>query len=392
MRSARPWIIALTVVAIALLLLLNIRPPVEQAATHESITQSSATLSDSTDSLRTDTRTAFPESNLLSALATVCADNEVVDPDEGWSDTDLTTRRYVFDEIQSKTSDRLSASTDAEHLLVAALLEEHSPTRIELLNRAIARDPADPILLWNAVRLCSELDDRAACPLEEWQRRLVEVDGQNSETWIRVATNRYSAGDRTGALEALQRASTAAESRIFWPDLVEAFERGYVAAADLEFSQRAAMAFGDAASQLPRFSPALNMCRDESEIDEIWAYSCLAYGELLENVGKTEIGVSLGQSFQILAWEALGDDLKAAEVRQRQDARRQEMLSNSRNREYNRMVERIFFSDPALFSAYLMAVRSNGEIEARRRMYSEVERLLELRPDLACEPPRPDAQ
>ncbi len=390
MRSTRKWFIVIIVAVVGLLLLAKTQSPTDRTDQAAEPTPGSI---DATPIATPDSKpTQIPEADLISAFTTVCAEDNVNNPDDQWPQADLTARRYAYDEIQAKTSDRLSSSSNPEHLHVAALLEEYPPARIALLDRAISQDSSDAFLLWSAVRICSELDDRADCRLEEWQQRLIEIDGQNSESWVRVATNRYAAGDKAGALEAMQHASTAAESRIYWTEAVETLERGYAAATDLEFSQRALMAFGVAASQLPSFAPALNMCREESADNEVWAYTCLAYGELAENLGKTEIGVSIGQSFQILASEGLGDEQKAATVRLRQDARRDEMINDISNREYNAMIERVFFSDPTLFSAYLMAVRSDGEIEAQRNINSQIERLLEQRPELACESLLPDAQ
>jgi len=165
--------------------------------------------------------------------------------------------------------------------------------------------------------------------------------------------------------------------------MIEMIERGFAAGSDYAFAERAGMAIGFAASELPSYGDYVTMCEEQSAQSVDWAYACLAYGELVENQGKTEMGVSIGRSLQKLALEALGDLEKAAEVEQRIQARRQERLDSIKD--FNSATARLVFSNPTLFSAYLAAIRSDGEEIAQRRIAAEIERLLEQRPELACE-------
>ena len=220
------------------------------------------------------------------------------------------------------------------------------------------------------------------CPLRDWERLLIAVDGQNSESWIRVAANRYAANEYDEALEAMRHASTAAESRAYWTEMIETIERGFAAGSDFGFPERAAMAFGFAASELPRYGDYVKMCEERSAQSVDWAYACLTYGELLEGQGKTDMGVSIARSIQQLALEGLGEIERSAEVQQRIEARRQERLNSIKA--HNPAVERLIFSNPTLFSAYLAAVRSEGEENARRRIGIEIERLLKQQPELGC--------
>ena len=73
----------------------------------------------------------------------------------------------------------------------------------------------------------------------------------------------------------------------------------------------------------------------------------------------------------------------AAEVQRRIETRRQESLDSIKD--YNPAVERLIFSNPTLFSAYLAAIKSEGEEAARRKIAMEIERLIEQQPDLLCE-------
>lgn len=76
--------------------------------------------------------------------------------------------------------------------------------------------------------------------------------------------------------------------------------------------------------------------------------------------------------------------LRLAAVDRRQKARQQEMLASAKNN--YALAERVFISNPSMFSAYLAAVRTYGESGARVRLTEETSRLLQQQPELACAP------
>jgi hypothetical protein len=186
------------------------------------------------------------------------------------------------------------------------------------------------------------------------------------------------------ALDALSHERTSAETRAYWTETIEMIERGFAAASDFSFPQRAGMAFGLAASELPAYRDYVAMCKEQSATSVEWAYACLAYGERVENQGKTQMGVGIAQAIQMLALEALGDADKLAEVEQRRQENRQKMLDSAGD-EYA-VAELLMISNPAGFSAYLAAVRTHGESGARVYLATETRRLLQEQPELACVP------
>ena len=326
----------------------------------------------------------FPEAELRSALTEVCFAHVADSADGEWTQEKNQAQTEAFNALKQSLSERLSVSPSAEHLHLAALLEDDPASRFELLDAAISRSSSDPFLMWGAVQICSETIETMPCPLRDWERLLIALDGQNSESWVRVAANRYAASDYDAALAAMRHASTAAESRAYWTEMIEMIERGFAAGSDFGFPERAGMAFGFAASELPRYGDYVGMCEERSAQSVDWAYACLAYGELVENQGKTEMGASIARSIQKLAFEGLGEVEKAAEVRQRIETRRQERLDSIKD--HNPNIERLIFSNPTVFTAYLAAIRSEGEEAARRKITTQIERLLEQQPELACEP------
>jgi hypothetical protein len=325
----------------------------------------------------------LPEDDLRSALTDVCSSTAAEPADSAWTQEEIQRQIGAFNEQKRVLSKSLAASSVAEHLHVAAMLEDDPTRRFELLDDAVSQSPSDPFLMWGAVHICSQSIETTPCPLQEWERTLVAVDRQNSEAWIRVAANKYAASEYGAALEALRYASSAAVSNSYWTETIEMIERGIAAAGDFGFPERASMAFGIAASELPRYGDYTRMCEERSANSVDWSYACLAYGELVESQGKTEIDVSIARDIQRLALESLGEVERAAEVQQRIDARRQERLDSFKD--YDPNVERLIFSNSNLFTAYLAAIRSVGEEAAWRQMTKEIERLIEQWPELACD-------
>ncbi len=327
----------------------------------------------------------FPEGELRSSLIKLCSGERGPSKNEERTAEEIQAETETLNELMQNISDRLSVSPSTEHLHVAALLEDDSRSRIELLHRAISQSPNEPFLMWSAVRICTEESDATACDLADWERQLLMIDGQNSESWLRVAANRYKAGETDAALEAMRQAATAAETRIYLTETIEMIERGFTAAgSDYTFAERARMAFGIAATKLQRDDDYTTMCKAQSLRSADWAYTCLGYGELAENQGKTDISVTIGRAIQKLALEALGEEDKLAAVKARQQAFRQERLDDI-GEDYA-IIERLMFSNPTIFSAYLAAIRTHGEAGARAYLADETRRLLREHPELACEP------
>ena len=226
----------------------------------------------------------FSAAELRSALTEVCSTNDRESVDENWTQEEIRAQVDAFNELKRSLSDSLSESAVAEHLHVAALFEHDSVRRVEFLEKAISSSQSDPFLVWSAVRMCSDSAVSLDCPVDDWEQRLIAVDGQNSETWVRIAANDYAAGEIDAALEAMQHAATSAETRIYWTESVEMIERGLAAAGGrYPFSERAGMAFGFAATLLPAYGDYTRMCVEQAPRSAEWAYTCLGYGELAAN-------------------------------------------------------------------------------------------------------------
>ena len=308
-----------------------------------------------------------------------------------WTQEEVERKTDEFEKLEQRLSEYLLASESSEHIHLAALLEDNPVRRIELFESAVSQYPSDPFLVWATVQNCSGRKNGIpggkfnpqSCRLRELERQLVAIDGQNSESWILVAINRYQEGELDAALTAMQHAASVSETRTYWTETIEMFERGLAAASDYPFPERVGLALGYASMELPSYRAYFDMCSELSVQSTDWAHACIAYGETAEKQGKTEMGIEFARSMQEIAYHALGELEKAAEVEQRQEtSRREKMRSPMTN---NPVFDRIIFSNPTLFSAYLEAVRSDGETAAGFHIAGEVERLLEQQSDLACE-------
>jgi hypothetical protein len=373
MKVRRTLIVLATIVLLLIVVVLTgvLKP------SHNSVTMlptsSAAAAETRLSGLTEPTEGEFADADLLSGLTTIC---ENTAQDSVFSD-------LPEEEAQERMRGvlrRLSVSPSADHLLVAAYLETDPASQAALLERAVSIGPPEPLILWAAVQLCSAKDNSTSCPLQEWEQRLIAMDGNNSEIWARIAANRFSAGDDRAALEAMRRASTSGESRAYWTETIELTERALRAASDFGFLERAGAAIGVAAVNQPRYGDVLTMCKKQSAKSLEWAYACLEYGRVTENQIETDMGKSIARSIQSNAFEALGELENAENVKRRSQARRQERLGSISDQ---RVLD-LMLSNPNLFYSYLAAVRSEGEVVARERVKAEVERLVRQQPDLIC--------
>ena len=301
------------------------------------------------------------------------------------TEEEIGARRAAYERAKERTTERLAVSQDAEHLHVAALLEPDPADRIELITNAMKSNRNDAFLVWDAVRICTRVLNQTNCPLQEWEDRLLTIDGQNSEAWIRVAANRLHRGDDDGSLRAMQQAATSPVSRMYWTERIEAAERSLAAAGGFSFPERASYGFGISAQSLPNFGDYTKMCREKGAKNQEWAYACLAYGERLESQGKTLIGQAIAYALQKIALESLGDDERLATVAAREENARQDrndlFLVARRNQ-----AAIIGWSNPIIFYGFLATIRSDGEMAAQVYLQDETDRWLRERPELGCTP------
>jgi hypothetical protein len=208
--------------------------------------------------------------------------------------------------------ERLLESQDPEHLGAAALFADSAADQVGDITRALAGGRDNALLFSLAVQICDDVLDAVDCPIEKWEGELLRVDGQNRYAWLRVAANRLRRGEPDAALEAMQRAASAAETRAYWPGTLDMLDRARVAAGDYQFSDRAARSM--AAANIPDYAAYAQMCRTQSPASAAWASACLRYGQQAELQDTTALGRAAARAIQVASLGASGNDAAIKEV------------------------------------------------------------------------------
>lgn len=323
-----------------------------------------------------------PELTIPETAATVddqsCDEVQFKDLAEIMAEAESEAQLQNYAARQKQSSERLSVSTETEHLLVAAMQSEAGATRLQLIGRALEISPDSAVTLWTAAHMCSRLSEQHACPLADWTERLLKVDSTNTESWMLAAGIRYRAGDKKGALNALRQAASAPETNIFWSDVVEMVERSLAAAGGHTFPERVSMAFGTAVTGGPDYRAYTSMCAEQSAVDAEWASLCLAYGERAEQQSRTALGESIARAIQRIALREMGEIEKYEQVVARTEESRKE-------RRESPGIPGLQMISPDLFYTYLDAIRRVGEVQAQGVLVTEARRILSVQSAAGCE-------
>ena len=201
----------------------------------------------------------------------------------------------------------LGVSAQLELQIFAAQLADSAADRIEIFKRSIDAGNVSTHFLWSAVNMCLDHMQTVACPAEDWLNRLLAVDSENSQVWMRAAGYYYATGDLDRARQALDRATIAYEADSYWYEDVMSAKAGADAVGG--FSERASylMAIGFAAAYPAPVKMYSDMCSSMSIRDPDWAYACAAYGERAGEIGTTIATRQLGRAIRANALIALGE-------------------------------------------------------------------------------------
>ena len=267
------------------------------------------------------------------------------------------------------------------HKLVAALLSRDTDAFEDRIQRAIDAGSDHSLVQWHAFGNCSTRD--LDCDLAQLERLTTTADAQNSEVWVRVAAFRHRRGESDAALDALRQAGAAAESRIYWPETLEAAYRALTAAGGFDANESAFIAHSIAASDRTHYQEVVQMCRERAGRQD-WAIACLNYGRTSEAQSRAELAQLVAMAIQEIALKALDDDRELARVRKRLEDRHAE-LAEARSKPESRLIDEILMTEAGLF-AYIEALQAGTERSARRSILNAVERLQATNPSLDCVP------
>ena len=263
----------------------------------------------------------------------------------------------------------LSASADADHLLVAALASWNRKPEdaLQLLSRAEQADPRNTMVRSQILELCLEID---ACirARPEMERNLVAADPANGIAWVTVARSRLSRLDDAGALAALREAAAAAEINDHFTDHVLLFDRALAASSNLPPFERSAAAIGHAAAVFTSSFLITRDCNERAKNSAEWRDACLRLGERFEHSGRTILTQAVGMGLQAKMYQ-YGGDSRAQQAAERRNDRFKEQWTALASR----TIRAEELRDPTVLRHYLDTFATAGEIAAMEYLAAEVD-------------------
>lgn len=280
----------------------------------------------------------------------------------------------------------LSTSDLAEHLTVSALLrpstEEATNERVRLIGKAIEKDPRNRFHYWYGVHACNLSPTPSGCPNVTWENTLVELDGQNSASWMAVAVSRFARGDETEAYKALQQAGASAQSNVYWTDSIRISDASFDAAGVTQPMVRTALALNAASQSGPAYQRYFNMCLEQSERSVEWAQACSNYGQRSAKQPGNILDTIMALTIQARSLKTLGDLEASKRVEDQLTQLRAEYAVASKF-DFDEM-EGLALGVPTLFQEYLEVLDKHGELKALKWRKARVADYIRNDPDQAC--------
>jgi len=296
-------------------------------------------------------------------------DCEPFDPYAGMSDQE---RLSAWEKESAEIARRLSTSEDAEHLVVAAMLERPKDAQraFELLVRASTLAPENPLVTWNLLQVCSRTGDVCAGRLNDIENQAIAADAGNAALWASMASIRQRRGDDDLALNALRMAAGAPEYNAYFGEHLLLYDRALAAAADRSSMYRIAAAWGYAAAASGAEIRVLADCSEQAESSILWRDYCRQLGETMARHGRTYLHTSVGLSLQSNMYGIAG----GTQQQQRIDERHAKLRQSIGRLSQGDIVE-IMSRDESLVRAYTDVFISSGELAAVNFAERDVERL-----------------
>lgn len=277
-----------------------------------------------------------------------------------------------LEQLQQQVFSALQASTEAEHLLAMASINWRGRREdsLQLVAKAAALDPRDPLIAARLLELCKEVDTCGRARAEA-ERNLIAADKANGLAWVQVARSRLQRNDETGALEAMQQAVAAAEVNNHFVEYVLLFDRALAASTGMAPNERmmAAMSFG--AGAFSDYYMISKDCEEHALQSAEWLNLCLRLGERFEQDGKTFLTQAIGLGMQAQMLELGGDSREFEAVNLRKERHERDMHALS---ERTWRAEEL--GDATVFRRYVEAFSTAGERAAMEYLAEVVEERL----------------
>ncbi len=237
--------------------------------------------------------------------------------------------------------------------------------QIRQVSRALAVDGTNPIYLSSLLTLCVKHPSTEGCELPRLERRLVEADGDNGQSWELIAISCTTRDDSSCAVDAMERAAQATAYRDYYVERVLLAERA-MAVAGLSYPLRSTAAFAFASTYLGGLSIRSTPCWTQASMRLDLA--CRRYGERLEVQGQSLWTQMRGRAMQRRAMKRLGDEDALAALDARHSQANQAIRGQGSDGQIA-VTEAVFTQrliwDRAFFLEYTSHMQRVGEMQAR---------------------------
>ncbi len=281
-------------------------------------------------------------------------------------ETDMTTR-------MTAARKQLRASTMREHLHARAMMTNDSAERLKMLSQVLHDDPNNLLALWHAVHACAKLSRDFGCPFQEWEQRLIQLDGQNSRLWLLVASNQYNAGETTDALESMKRAATSAESRHYIKESMNMYQEAYASTGLFSSTEEVMLGVTFGMDWHPAYRQYETMCFEQSEVDVEWAQACGDYGARNTTTHGPVASSKSANAIHVNALRNLGESEKAHAVQKAFSELIKPLDDFSSNYSDDRRA--VLLANPEMLERAMSYIRDEGELAGYHYLFAELDKV-----------------
>ena len=313
-----------------------------------------------------ETTTSMTRSEATAPLATESTDDCEIPAD--WL---LATRDVPGDSVEDRFdrvvafSDTLSASKNPDELVFYTVLAEQNGEALSRLVEEIDAGSRSPYLVWKAVNRCLSRNGSAfACPRAKWIELQKQLDGDNSEVWMRLAGLRFAQSNNAAGMAALERAANATRTEDYFARDLQTIVSGAEASGEVSRYEAALFALGVSSTVLPAYEYHSYACLDPAITDAYRIQLCEQYAANVQSRPTSAIVASTAQSIEIFARKSAGDTQKVEALEAERLEETQNLLRDIPAEQARELLERL---NPELMYDYLADFAAYGEREAQSR-------------------------
>jgi hypothetical protein len=205
----------------------------------------------------------------------------------------------------------LAKASDADSLASAALLnlEGHPDRAWPLIERAVAKEPGRPDLVWLEIEICQVT---AHCVPSPFETRLQLLDGANGFGWMGSLARATAAKDDSARLVALTAISRSERFDIYWTSLNARLALAIIRTKKLSFLEAQQTVVGGLVSRiLPAYSILSGACKSDRLEDPGVLTACRGVANSLER-GDTYLTEMIGVQIAQSVWPENASEWQAA--------------------------------------------------------------------------------